>query len=580
MVDSEDPSGFNTADAILTKLKEIGVSNIFMNSGTDYAPIIESYSKLKSRKIPLPEMIVVPHEGPAVAMAMGYYLAKGVPQAVMVHTVPGSFNSLNNTANARNMYVPLYLIAGRTPVTERGNFAGKDLAVHWFQELRDQGEVLRQICKWDWEHRFGDQVYDELVRGYEMAVSEPMGPVYITFPREKLSEKSVPSDTGKLPSPISFGGPDSKVIEKIVHELLNAKNPLVTTGFLGRNTAAVVELIRLCERLSIPVIQSFYYLSFPTNHELYAGKVGGKFANEMLSRSDLVIAIDVDIPWVPSQCSPKNSAKVILIDSDPLKEAIPTWNFRVDMRVKGNSVIILSEINRKLEKSSVSVSDNYDLIRARFSEVRSHHMKMKEYFRSYATGHSKDRPIDPSWLSYCLNNEVKDGTFIFAETVRSPFFEYLTTDNYSFTFSTSPFGGLGWSFGTALGAKLGKQESTVIALMGDGSYIYNNPVACHYVSRSRDLPILSVIYNNGSWMASRDPVEHMYPEGYAVRNKEFPGTVLKPSPDFELVARSCGARSLRIESPDDVESVIKESLKYLEEERNQVLLNVILKEPA
>ena len=136
----------------------------------------------------LPEMIVAPHEHAAMSMAHGYYLATGKAQAVMVHTNVGLANAAIGALNAACDHIPVILCSGRTPVTEAGRFGGRMTPINWGQEMRDQAALVREATKWDFELRFPEQVAELADRAYAIATSLPCGPVYLSLPREVLSE--------------------------------------------------------------------------------------------------------------------------------------------------------------------------------------------------------------------------------------------------------------------------------------------------------------------------------------------------------------------------------------------------------
>lgn len=550
-----------------------------MNSGTDYAPVIEAFSQFAESGEKSVEPVVVPHEGPSVGMAIGYYMVSGKPQAVMVHTTPGTANSLSNILNAQSMNIPLILIAGRTPVTEKGIFGGKEIAVHWNQELRDQGEMLRQFTKWDWEHRFNEQLEQELSRAYEVAMSDPKGPVYLTLPRERISEASQSERVSVRPSVVEPTLPDPEKISEIAKLLSSAEKPMIITNQLARNREAPLQLIKLSESLSIPVSQSFFYLNFPTSHDMYIGAIGGKLFNEHIKSADLVLMIDVEVPWFPKTAEPSGDAKIIHVDIDPLKLRMPTWGFKSDLRIRANSELLLRILNSEIEKIKAGNKDLRTRVETRGKRIKQEHVAMVEQADREALDHRNDTPIDPRWLSHCIGSLIDDNKLIFTETVRSPFYEHVALNKPGMAFSTPPFGALGWSMGAALGAKLAQPEKDVMVLLGDGTYMYNAPVASHFVSKARNLPIMTVVYNNQTWLASRGPVAKMFPNGTAVKTNNFPGTSLDPSPDFEFVARSSGAFARKVTDPADVLPALQESLEHMHDKNEQVFLNVILKHP-
>ena len=143
------------AEALLELLASRGIKYFFGNSGTDFAPIIEAFAKRQAQGKDRPVPLTVPHEIPAVAMAHGYTMSTGRPQAVMVHVIVGTANALGGIINAARARVPMLFLAGRTPVTEKGHHGARDLGIHWAQESFDQGAMVREFVKWDYELRFG-----------------------------------------------------------------------------------------------------------------------------------------------------------------------------------------------------------------------------------------------------------------------------------------------------------------------------------------------------------------------------------------------------------------------------------------
>src|SRR5881394_1187632 len=186
-----EPGGFKpetAADAWLGLLAARGVQYLFANGGTDFAPVVEAYAKGQALGWRLPEVVIVPHENMGVAMAHGYTMVSGRPQAMMVHVGVGTANSMNGIINASRMNVPILFTAGRTPITESGALpAARNNYIHWAQEHFDQGGMLREFMKWDYELRHAEQVETVLDRGLAIAKSEPQGPVYVTLPREILA---------------------------------------------------------------------------------------------------------------------------------------------------------------------------------------------------------------------------------------------------------------------------------------------------------------------------------------------------------------------------------------------------------
>jgi acetolactate synthase-1/2/3 large subunit len=174
--------------AIFRRLHQLGVDTVFVNSGTDFPPIIEGLAESDAHGAALPRSIVVPHEHIAVSMAHGHFFATGRPAAVILHTNVGLANGAIGAINAATDHVPMILMSGRTPTTERGRFGSRTVPIGWGQEMRDQAALVREACKWEYEVRFPEQVPELLDRAYAIATSTPKGPVYLSLPREVLCE--------------------------------------------------------------------------------------------------------------------------------------------------------------------------------------------------------------------------------------------------------------------------------------------------------------------------------------------------------------------------------------------------------
>ncbi|MFC1492248.1 thiamine pyrophosphate-dependent enzyme [Nitrospinota bacterium] len=146
-------------------------------------------------------------------------------------------------------------------------------------------------------------------------------------------------------------------------------------------------------------------------------------------------------------------------------------------------------------------------------------------------------------------------------------------------FDHPPVAGLGWGFGAALGAKLASPEKTVVATMGDGSFIFSNPVACHWAARAHNLPVLVVVFNNRTWGSVKRNVRALYPDGWAVGQDDFPFTSLEPSPPFEKICEAHGGYGEWVEAPEEIKPALERALHAVREEGRQALLNVICKKP-
>lgn len=138
-----------TAQAYLELLYDRGIECFFANAGSDFAPLIDAFARFAAQGKPAPQPITVPHENAAVAMASGYYLVTGRPQAVMVHVNVGTANALSGIINAARDHIPILVTAGRTPINEAGFPGARDSFIQWAQESFDQAAMVREYVKMD-----------------------------------------------------------------------------------------------------------------------------------------------------------------------------------------------------------------------------------------------------------------------------------------------------------------------------------------------------------------------------------------------------------------------------------------------
>jgi acetolactate synthase I/II/III large subunit len=566
------------AEAFLEQVRALGVVRyLFANTGTDHGPLIEALAKTAKEDPNDIQPIVVPHELAAVSMAHGYYNVTQKPQMVLVHTLPGTANALGGIINANSSNVPLFLVAGRTPITESEMRGGKSQNIHWRQESRDQGSIVREFVKWDYEVRTNQNLAAVVSRAYKIAMSEPRGPVYLNLPREWLCEQLESTQILRDSlSPATKMQADQASLEKAADLLIAAENPLIVTKYLGRNPEAVAHLVELAELLSIPVVQQPDYMNFPTDHPLYVGYQTVKHAKN----ADVLFFIDIDVPWEPPNRNVlRSDVKIIHLERDPLFTAVPGWGFPADLAMTGCSEITLPLLNSIVKAKLSARVDVKRKLDERRNKVEAEHKAMIGEVHGRIEAAKDQKPINPAWLSKCIGDVFDDKTIIINETITSRLSESISMNRPGSLFGTPPSGHLGWGLGAAIGTKLGAPDATVIAAEGDGSYIFSAPTACHFTAQKYRIPFLTVVYNNQAWNASINAARGLYPDGVAQKTRNFPGCDLGPSPQFELTAQACGAYAERVEDPDEVPRALERALNVVKEERRQALLNVICKSP-
>lgn len=110
--------------------------------------------------------------------------------------------------------------------------------------------------------------------------------------------------------------------------------------------------------------------------------------------------------------------------------------------------------------------------------------------------------------------------------------------------------------------------------MGDGSYMFANPVACHQIAEALGLPVLLLVLNNREWGAVRQSVLGAYPDGYAARTNQMPLVSLDPSPDFTLVAAASRAWTAKADLPGDLPDVLAAAIAHVTTVRTHALVEI------
>ena len=180
----------NVSDGYIELLNAHAVDYIFINPGSDTAPIQESIAKFKAQGRRTPELILCLHESVAMAAAHGYFMVSGRPQVVLVHVDVGTQNIGANLHNAQRGRAGVVVCAGRSPYTVDGSLpGGRNRYIHWIQEQFNQASIVQGYVKWHYELTCRENLHVAVQRAFQLAGTEPAGPVYLTLPREVLMEK-------------------------------------------------------------------------------------------------------------------------------------------------------------------------------------------------------------------------------------------------------------------------------------------------------------------------------------------------------------------------------------------------------
>jgi acetolactate synthase-1/2/3 large subunit len=352
-------------------------------------------------------------------------------------------------------------------------------------------------------------------------------------------------------------------IDRLADWIAAARMPLVITGTLGRDPQESVLLSRIADRFALAVIPyNTRYFALSSVHPMFQGSMPGA----LLDQADLIIALETDVPWLPSKETPAPGAKIVQIGEDPLYARYPMRSFPSDLTLTANARALLEALQSALAERlpRAAVAERHAYLAQRSDGLRS-------AWRADAQKTGRGDAIDMAWLNHCLREVVDRDTIVINEySFRQ---EYCPLEAPGSLFGVSAAGGLGWGFPAALGAKLASPDKTVIAVLGDGAYMFANPTACHHVSQTQSLPTLTVLYNNALYGAVRRATLDMYANGAAA---EGDGRLLAelPPPDFERTIAAHGGHGERVERPADLPAALRRAAAAVRGGQ-QALVNVI-----
>ena len=550
--------------AIFRRLAQLGIDRVFVNSGTDFPPIIEGLAEAQELGLGLPDAMVVPHEHIAMGMAHGHFFATGEPAAVILHTNVGLANGAIGAINAATDHVPMILMSGRTPTMEGGRFGARTVPIGWGQEMRDQAALVREACKWEYEVRFPEQVPELLDRAHAIAASTPKGPVYLSLPREVLCE---PCPADELAAPVSMAPArltaNDDDIARAAWLLAKAERPLIVVQRGAGSQAGFAALSEIADRWSIPVCQWWAVaLAVPDDHPMNVGQSPSPWLDE----ADVVVVVDALAPWMPDAHPLPNDCVVVQLGPNPLYSRFPVRNFRSNVSITTETGAGLVQLAAEL---NLLADDGHHPDRAdRRARIEAFDADRRAALR--AQTEIGDGPMTKPYVARCIGEAIRGRAATVLSELGAPL-DYLGLTEHGSWRQEPHSGGLGWGLPCALGMKLADPDRLVVATMGDGSYQFANPVAAHHVAEVHGIAVLTVILNNAGYGAVRDSVTGLYPTGYAAKAERVPLTDLSPAPDFKLVAESCRAWAETVTAAADLPGAIERAMAEVDAGRQAVL---------
>ncbi|VVB86709.1 3D-(3,5/4)-trihydroxycyclohexane-1,2-dione hydrolase [uncultured archaeon] len=515
--------------AIIESLRMEDVDVIFGYPGGQVLPL---YDELYDADI---RHILVRHEQAAAHAADGYARATGKVGVCLATSGPGATNLVTGIATAYMDSVPIIAITGQVPRPLIGNDA--------FQEANITGITL-PITK----HNYLVQDIKDIPRifkeSFYIARTGRPGPVLIDVPKDtqvEIIEFEYPAEVKLRGYKPTYTGTEQQV-KKAASLIIKAEKPIFYVGGGVIFSNATEELHALAECIMAPVTTTLMGMgAFPSAHPLSLGMLGmhgTRYANYAIQESDLIIAVGVRfddrVTGKISAFAP--NAKIIHIDIDPAEIG---KNVRVDVPIVGDAKNILKSLLKFIKQEQM--------------KTEAWNKKIADWKKEYPLTYKKDNLLRPQFVVEQISEICPDAIIVTEvgqnQMWAAQFFNYRNPRTF---ISSGGLGTMGYGFPAAMGVKVGKPESTVIDIAGDGSFQMNSQELATVVQE--DIPVIVAILNNGFLGMVRQWQELFF-------NRRFSSTCLEGSVDFVKLAEAYGAVGLRAKKKSEVKDVITEAVK-------------------
>ena len=539
-----------TAGSLLVEqLKAAGVKYIFHTNTSGLVTMADSIDPKETH------VILVTHEGQAVSTAQGYALASGQLGFFMGSKV-GVGNSISNLYNAWKDRTPLIISFGRAAL--RGQ-AGQD----GFEEWDDHLKPTEPFTAWSWSCVDAETMPQTLRRAMKFAFTPPGAPVTLDYPVDLLSEKvRAPIYDVDPPRtrPVFRAGSDR--IERAAKWLAEAKSPLFLVGPEISREKANKAMLELAEKLSVPVCQADdLYCDFPTHHPLFMRSYSSRM--RFPQNIDLLVNLGAKGGGGAPQ-----GARLVHASSDA--DMIGKRG-HADLPILAHVSTVISDLSDSLD--GILTQDRMKRLRAERLEKASAFNQQVRKSREKALQFKFDS-LPMSWerVGYELEKALDKDAVIVPEIgsegpkVMEPL--HLGMED-KLRIGRTTGSALGWGVGAALGVQLALPDRQVLALQGDGGFLFGQTETLWSISRY-DAPILIVVMNNHSYNETRNRNLSFGGRQYRT-GKDLTSYLGDPDVDFSKIAEAYSIKAEKIYDPNELGPALQRAVKTMREGRPYLL---------
>ena len=508
--------------------------------------------------------VSVHHESVAGFMADVYYRVSGRPTATFTSCGPGSANLPISLGNAFLDSVPFMAVTGNVPTSQFNRGAFQELYRHY---QADFPSTVRSYCKKVFQPTRGEQVPLMVRQAWKTMVTGRPGPVVLDVPFDVFLEAAAeeaprPEDWSANIS--SRCGADPEGVVKAVDMLLAAERPAIIVGQGVRYGGACEDLLRLAERLQIPVAASASGLgAIDVNHRLALGLVaraGHYQANHATRQADVLLALGVRFDdrtsssWIPGYSFTIPPTKLIHIDIDP--EEIGR-NYPVALGLMADVRTFLRQVLAELDRRK-NVDQKLDARKQWLNAIDGYR---KEWDEFVAPGFKDDStPINPQRAAHEIGRALPDDAILVSDigVHHNWLLGFCKPKRPDSLIGSMGFGPMGFGVAGVLGAKFAAPERPCVSVCGDGAFFMHANVLGTAVEY--DLPVVWVVWNNYAYASIRG-LQRGYLSGRELATDfHHPKTGERYNPDFAAMARSAGVEGVRVDRAGDLGDAVRKGI--------------------
>jgi acetolactate synthase-1/2/3 large subunit len=534
------------AQSLIRSLEAVGVEVVF---GLPGGTILPAYDPLMDS--PHVRHILVRHEQGAGHAAEGYAVATGKVGVCMATSGPGATNLVTPIADANMDSVPMVAITGQVNAKAIGTDA--------FQEADITGITI-PITKHSYLVTDPLDIPRIVAEAFHLASSGRPGPVLIDIPKSVQTSKT----SFTWPESIDLPGyrpvvrPHGKQIREAARLIAAAERPVLYVGGGVIKADAAAELRALADLTGIPAVTTLMARgALPDSHPNNLGMPGmhGTVAAvTALQKSDLLITLgarfDDRVTGELSSFAPH--AKVIHADIDPAEIG---KNRAVDVPIVGDAKLVIAEL-------TAAVAAEFEKQRADLTAWTQLTQSWKD---TYPLGYteSEDGTLAPQHVIGRIGAIAGPDAIYVAGVGQHQMWsaQFVQYENPRTWINSGGLGTMGFAVPAAMGAKVGKPDTVVWAIDGDGCFQMTNQELA--TCTLNGIPVKIAIINNSSLGMVRQWQTLFYSERYSntdLNSGDHHGTHAAPIPDFVKLAEAYGCVGLRCDKPEDVDATIEKAM--------------------